>query len=158
LAPSNGTGNSTDVRPSQLLIANAFNLVVNTDQPGTLLVSIFSGYGIDPSNVGTQDLFDIDFKVIGPSTGGGTIIDLADADPNTGIVTQITANSLDQYVLSPTPTIAPVGGPAGPEDAVVVSTGVAPQFTSGPPTSPVSVGTPYSFTFTATGAPAPTFG
>ena len=34
---------------------------------------------------------------------------------------------------------------------------VAPAITNGPPPSPVIVGTPYTFTFTVTGSPAPTF-
>lgn len=34
----------------------------------------------------------------------------------------------------------------------------APAITNGPPPSPIAVGTPYSFAFTATGNPGPTFG
>ena len=37
------------------------------------------------------------------------------------------------------------------------ATPTAPAITNGPPTNPVIVGTPYSFTFTTTGSPAPTF-
>ncbi len=38
------------------------------------------------------------------------------------------------------------------------SSGQAPSITNGPPPSPVIVGSPYSFTFIASGNPAPTFG
>lgn len=41
---------------------------------------------------------------------------------------------------------------------VCSSCSVAPAITNGPPFSPVVVGTFYTYTFTATGAPAPTFG
>ena len=40
---------------------------------------------------------------------------------------------------------------------VCSSCSVAPAITNGPPPSPVIVGTPYTFTFTVTGSPAPTF-
>jgi hypothetical protein len=42
--------------------------------------------------------------------------------------------------------------------AITQATTAPPVITSGPPPSLVTVGTPYTFTFTATGNPAPTFG
>jgi hypothetical protein len=40
---------------------------------------------------------------------------------------------------------------------IIVSSAVSPSISNGPPPSPVIVGTPYTFTFTGTGSPAPTF-
>ena len=52
-----------------------------------------------------------------------------------------------------------VTAPSDPQDLASKPTpgSVAPQITNGPPPSPVIVGTPYSFSFTATGNPPPTF-
>ena len=64
--------------------------------------------------------------------------------------TQDTNNNANDFMVT---------APSDPQDLASKPTpsSAAPQITNGPPPSPVIVGTPYSFSFTATGNPPPTF-
>lgn len=88
--------------------------------------------------------------------GGGTV----SVNANSGVVT-VKAIPASSLVTTPVRvTVLDACGAAAVRifNVTVAATGpVPPTFTNGPPPSPVTIGTPYSFNFTASGFPAVSF-
>lgn len=86
--------------------------------------------------------------------GGGTIT----VNQSTGVVTATTIAGTTLGAISVRVTaLDSCGASAVKFFNVTVVAPTAPLITNGPPPSPVIVGTPYSFSFAATGNPAPAF-
>jgi Metallo-peptidase family M12B Reprolysin-like len=85
--------------------------------------------------------------------GGGTI----SINQATGVVTATTTASSALGTTAVRVTLVDSCGAAAVRIFNVTVVSLPPAFTDGPPPSPLTVGTPYSFSFTATGSPAPTF-
>jgi hypothetical protein len=85
--------------------------------------------------------------------GGGTIT----VDQASGVVTATTTAGSTPGATSVRVTVLDSCGASAVQLFNVTVATVAPAISNGPPPSPVIVGTPYTFTFTGTGSPAPTF-